>query len=553
MVGACTGSSALSTSTTLDLAPICRQLAVDIVDQTQTFVDEFSDATLSDFPGDELPGLDTLQADIDAARSEALARGCREHGFEEILAFEARSISGRGPVGRPLAASLRGEDPASDPPETVELTPDDDLPATIARLGSGSVVNLSAGTYQLDEALLVDREVSINGAGVTRTTLRSNAREGAILVVQPGSLALTHMAVEHTGEVAANAIVAAGSGLMLDGVRLSGADADPEGEAGGNGLLLVGTEGSARSVVTNSEFADNERIGIALFGPASAQIGDVAALDNGVCGICLFDEARVTLEDSTLSGNEVGVGASGTADLRASGVEITDSTVAAAVIESAATVRLDGGSFTGNESGIQASGSTLSFIRGNQIEGGEVALLFLGEARAGVIGNTIRGAVVGLQVGDLSAPVVRSNTILSSSAAAAVFTGSVGGLLAKNTLSDTGDVTVQVAGSARPRISENVIAGPGPIGVNYTDDSGGSLVDNTVSGLEGGVQLSGNAAPEVAGNLFEELVDYSIAVFEGASGTISGNHCAAGVPGIVLVGGAAPELSDNDCTVVRSD
>ena len=549
LVAGCTGAG--STATTLNLAPICRQLTTEIVDRAQEFVDRFADSTLADFPEGELPGLEELRAEIDVARADALGRGCGDFGFEEMLAAEARSISGQGPIGRPLAASLRGEDPAAGPPETVELGPDDDLAGTLYRLGGGSVVNLAAGTYDLEEALLVDRELTINGAGVGRTTIQSTAREGAILVVQPGALSLSDVAVEHSGEAPANVVVAAGSGLLLESVHLSGAVADPEGEEGGHGLLLLGPEGSARSVVSDSQFVGNERIGLAMFGTASAHIGGVVASGNGVCGICLFDDATADLESSSLVGNEVGMGVSADGTLRATGLEVTGSTVAAAVIEASATVTLEDSSLRDNESGIQVSGSALATVTGNRIDGGEVGLLLLEEARARIVDNTISGAGIGVQVGDQSGPVVRSNRITSSSSAAVVYTGSVGGLLTDNILAEAGEVTVQVAGSARPRIAGNTIEGPGPLGVNYTDDSSGSLVGNTFSGVDGGVQVSEKATPRLESNVFDDLQEYSIVVFDDASGTISGNICASGAPGIILVGGAAPTLEDNNCSVVR--
>ena len=147
---ACTPTSTTTTTLALALEFQCRQLAIGIVEEVQIYLDQFAEATVSDYPDGQLPGLESMQDQFDASRAEALDQGCGGQGFEAVLAFEAEGLEGKGPVGRPLAASLRGEDPAGSEPRTVELDPSDDLAAIVAELWSGSTINLASCKYDLD-------------------------------------------------------------------------------------------------------------------------------------------------------------------------------------------------------------------------------------------------------------------------------------------------------------------------------------------------------------------------------------------------------------------
>ena len=127
VAASCTGSSEAPPSTTdpaESLRARCAEIGSDLVDDLQEYVDGFAAYTLEDLTDGEVPGLTEIEGQIDQARATAEGHGCDMALFSDDLITSATTLTGEGPVGRPLAASLRGDPPVGESEAiTTTLTP----------------------------------------------------------------------------------------------------------------------------------------------------------------------------------------------------------------------------------------------------------------------------------------------------------------------------------------------------------------------------------------------------------------------------------------------
>ena len=192
-VTACTPSEPPPTSVSV---ADCVFTADDLVVQATEYVALFDDALIGDLAGSELEGASELDQIVSITRTQAIADGCDMEVFDAILGSGIDGLTGIGPVGRRVAMSLQGIDPGALPPKQILIGPDDDLVGILLELGSGSEVNLEAGEYLIDELILLDRTISLIGAGRDETFIRSSAAGAAVLIVGLGEYALSAMSME---------------------------------------------------------------------------------------------------------------------------------------------------------------------------------------------------------------------------------------------------------------------------------------------------------------------------------------------------------------------
>ena len=225
-MAACTGASDTPTSTTESAGALrvrCSVIGSELINELQLYVDGFASYSLADLPDGQVPGLADIEIRIGQSRSDAEAEGCDMAAFSTDLANSARRLQGQGPVGRPLAASLRGDPPSTDAgavTRTVGIH--DDLAGVIATAGPGSRITLEPGIYQISELLLIDRPITILGPATGETVIRSTAKDAAVMIPSAGSLVMENISIEHVGNSPASVLVAAGGDVDLGAVVLPG-------------------------------------------------------------------------------------------------------------------------------------------------------------------------------------------------------------------------------------------------------------------------------------------------------------------------------------------
>jgi parallel beta-helix repeat protein len=529
-------------------------VAVETIDGMQRFVDEFAEAGLEDLTGDEIPGLQDLDESVTAARERAVSSGCDPEQFDAMLAEETRRLEGKGPVGRRLAAALRGDVPARER-ESEEMTvdPSADLAAILAEAGSGSVITLEAGRYDLAEMIVVDRSLTLVGAGADRTILRSSSSSAAILVRVDGSLNISEIAIEHVGDEPASVIVVSDGDLSMLAARVAGGIQDRESGRDGHGLALVfsppedeGEPGTTGVVeVQQSEFAANEQTGIAVVGEVAPRIADTEAIGNGLCGICFFDTAAGIAENNSIEGNEVGMGVSDSAHPTLTGNIVRDNSVSGFLIEGEASPRVLDNLIEGNgRVGLSVSGASSLRIEHNEIVGHPQGIAVAGSVDGFVQHNVFNGNDVGVLVTDDATPNLEENEISNSATGAIIYGDRAAGTVRANSLTEHA-IGIQAGDDSAPRIEENEIDSVDGIGLLFLDRSAAFAVDNAITNHATGIQTRGFAAPRIEGGSVWGASATGVVFAERATGSVSGVGIRGTEIGILVGGNANPAVAEN--------
>ncbi|MEA2057814.1 MAG: right-handed parallel beta-helix repeat-containing protein [Actinomycetota bacterium] len=552
LVTACTGTD--STGDSAAETARCRGLAVETIDGMQRFVDEFADVGLEDLTGDEIPGLQDLEENVKAARDRAVRTECDPEQFDAMLAEETKRLEGTGPVGRRLAAALRGDVPARErAPEDLTVDPSADLAAILAEAGSGSVITLEAGGYDLSELIVVDRSLTLVGAGADRTILRSSSSSAAILVRVDGSLNISEIAIEHVGDEPASVVVVSDGDLSMLAVRVAGGIQDLESGRDGHGLALFfaapedqeETETVGVVDVARSEFAANEQTGIAVVGEVAPRIADSEAIGNGLCGICYFDTAAGIAENNSIEGNEVGMGVSDSAHPTLTGNVVRDNSVSGFLVEGEASPWILDSLIEGNgRVGLSVSGTSSVRIEHNEIVDHPQGIALAGNVDGTVQRNVFDGNDVGVLVTDDATPSLEENEINNSATGAIIYGDRAAGTARANSLTEHA-IGIQAGDDSAPRIEDNEIDSVDGIGLLFLDRSAGVAIGNAITNHATGIQARGFASPRIEGGSVWGASATGIVFAERAAGSVSGVAIRGTEIGILVGGNAGPAVEEN--------
>ena len=129
------------------------------------------------------------------------------------------------------------------------------LRAILADAPPGSEIVLPAGTIPLGAPLVLDRPLTLVGAGMDATRLEC-AAEGLVVAV-PGAVALTIRGVTlaHVGEARADVVRVDDGHLVLEACRLTGGRRGSADQDGGHGIVI---RGRARLDSTGCEVVRND-------------------------------------------------------------------------------------------------------------------------------------------------------------------------------------------------------------------------------------------------------------------------------------------------------
>lgn len=425
----------------VDAVEDCPGLAVALVDALQQYVDSFAGVTAEGVPQvAEATGADlqTVTADL---RGRAEELGCDAATMGPLVRDELDRLEADSPVQEAVVQTLRSDplgtlDPSDPDPVTLTVSTADQLLRALANVGSGSTIQLDAGTYELDDTLVPLRPVTIEGAGAEDTVLRSSAPGAAVVVATDGDVHLGGLTVEHVGDDPASVVVVHSGGYQLEDLAVRGGTADDDG-AGGFGVLLS----QAATLLTDPAPADgrtvrdvhlenNEGGGILVAGPQEPSLSEITVAGTGGCGVCWIGRAAGTLTTATITGQQTGVRVEESAHPTVVGVAVEDAGVGVALVGSGTTrVRDVTVSGTG-EAGIIVAEQARPELRGGDLAvEGEVGLMWLGEAAGSADDLTIRTSRIGVQVDEDAAPTLRDLAIEQVGDLAVVATGSSGGTL----------------------------------------------------------------------------------------------------------------------------
>lgn len=345
-------------------------------------------------PTDVVGSGDELSDAVTAARQTRTELGCDESVFTARLEAGLLDIDAEGAIAgavlRRVSASLLGT--VRDTAEEWAMEAGEDLADVLARAAAGTVVVLPPGEYAATETLVLLEGVTLRGAGMDATTLRSTAPGAAIIVATAGLVRLESLSIALAGDEPASGLIAGPSAsVALVDMRVSGAIAAADG-AGGAGVYLsaVGIEASGRGTtleITGSRFEGNGWAGIAVAGGHRVSIESSSFTSNASVGILFLDSASGSVAASTFADNGVGIAVTGSAS-----PTLLESTV------------------SGGSVGVQMDASSAPIIDGLEVSASATAgLIFGGESAGSVTATRCANVPYGIVVADTAAPTLGQN------------------------------------------------------------------------------------------------------------------------------------------------
>ena len=217
----------------------CRSGAQQVAGRLETFVASLGVISPQEFLAqEEIEGLPEFQNDVARIIAEIANQNstlCDLDGLQALVDEELAQLDSQSLLSSYLVSAIRfgGTRERSD----VLVGPGDDFDAILGLLDDGSSITLTAGTYEFDTSLLIQRDLTIVGDGVETTIIQSTAADAAVAVFGDGKLTMRDLALQHVGESSASVILAFGAPIDIEYVMVSGGKGD-EDTGGGNGILL---------------------------------------------------------------------------------------------------------------------------------------------------------------------------------------------------------------------------------------------------------------------------------------------------------------------------
>ena len=240
------------------------------------------------------------------------------------------------------------------------------LEAAVTDVGPGTTIHLSPGTFQLARQVVIERSVTLAGAGMTQTVVSWSGEGAALSVRDAAEVGVDGIHFSHQGSQASNTVVVDGAEVGFSDCRFTGGvHKDPANE-GGSGLYVMG---ASTVEVVDCKADGNDMGGVEVYGSSSAAISrtDCSGNDDGVL---FWEDSSGTVEDCTCRDNVFsGVGAYDRAD-----------------------VAVRGSTCAGNGDGIS----------------------FFDQSGGSASGNTCSGNEYGIYVGDDATPTIGQNLLIDN-------------------------------------------------------------------------------------------------------------------------------------------
>lgn len=519
LVAACQGDPAPSSSSpspSATPAATCADLAVQIVDAIQAYVDGFADVDAAGLPA----AVGARQGEFAAATADLRERGtvlgCGRDDLAESVRAELDRLTGGTSVQDALVATFRADplgtyDPSDPQPVEVTVSTAADLVTVVALAGSGSTITLAPGTYALTTPLVALRPITLLGAGTEATTITSTAEGAAFVAAADGDVRLADLAIVHDGAAPASVVFVIAGGYSFDRVRVAGGVAGADG-AGGFGILIrpaanpvVG--GGRTQTLTDVSAADNGGGGVVVGGTAQPTIRGATVTGTAGCGLCWLEDGGGRVSDSTVTGVPVGLRIDDAASPSISAVTV-DGTEAGFIATGTGAPEVRDCTFTGNATGIDIRGAGRPFVVRAQVSG---------------------SADVGVRVAGQAQPILEDVTVSGPAVAG-----------------------IAVTEEAAPQVVRGVVTTTGEVGAIWAGRAAGSAAGLTIAGSRVGLQIGDDAAPRVTDVTVRDTGTASLLVDGRGAGSVQRLACASGPGGVVaLLEEAAVTLTDSPtCEVV---
>jgi parallel beta-helix repeat protein len=390
-------------------------------------------------------------------------------------------LTGCGPT-TPEATPTAEPTPTAET-KTIRFAPDGSgdyatLEAAIEAAEEGSIIEIEAGTYRLEQPLRIVKAISLLGAGMDGTELVSAAGPFVVHFKGDGPFEIKGITIRHEGQTWADVVIVEGGDVTFERCRVAGGR--------GAGLLLGGeTAGTVRDCVAET---GGGAIGISVTGQAHPTLVGNTSSGNGY-GIRISEQAYPTLENNTCNDNSL------------DGIRYDDDAGGVA----------RGNKASGNRTGFVATGQAQPRLEENIATNNKMAgFEFAEDARGVALRNESSGNFGGMGVSDQAQPTLEENIVTGNVTAGIAYFRSGGGTARKNDCTGNGIDGISVFEEAAPLLQENVCNNNGERGIHFGGSSGGVARNNECSRNRIGILVTEASTVELEGNGCEENTETDV-------------------------------------------
>ena len=188
----------------------------------------------------------------------------------------------------------------------------------IAAASEGGSYELAAGSFELEDTLLIEKDFSLYGAGMDSTTIITKAEFLGVSVHGDISVVFEGISFEHQGDLQEDVVEIKDAHFSIKSCSFSGGlwqEVEEDAEfVYGAGLWL---HGSANGEISNSVFVDNDADGINISSDVQLRIDNSVISNNGWQGVLLLENSQVFADNVVLENNgDEGIAVSGESYLR---------------------------------------------------------------------------------------------------------------------------------------------------------------------------------------------------------------------------------------------
>jgi parallel beta-helix repeat protein len=442
----------------------------------------------------------------------------------------------RSAVGEAESVTVRPRGGTGGPPPylIIEVSTVAELLGAIDRSEVDSTIQLSGGTYVLEQPLHINKSLTLLGAGKDSTQLVCSAFGEVVRIDGSLRFAAKDITFRHEGNQSADVIRIFAGASSFERCCFTGAAFDDTDVTTGSGLDETDVPASS---------------GLHLRGTATCTVIECEAIDNYNAGLLAVEASQMQVHSSTCIGNTYGLyysdSASGTArknfclDNKLTGILITDE----------ATPTIEANTCEHNKhAGIWIRNNVKLTIRNNTCCSNSTGISISENAAPIVDENVCRdNEFSGIDVCDGAAVcIVRMNRCENNSVGIR-YRGIAGGTASQNQCVANKHYGIDVW-SGEAVLQANVCTG-NSTGIEYSGSAIGMASNNVCSdNRQFGISVGGEAQPVLEGNLCERNRFDGITYNTKASGTARQNFCFNnGSWGISVEDEAEPNLDANSC------
>jgi len=419
----------------------------------------------------------------------------------------------------------------------------------VAIIQPGGIIKISAGRFILQEPLLIEKSLRLEGEGSGETVVISATNIDLIRVKIGGEFSVEGLCFQYEENMESslyednaepsssmlridagianifNCKFAGHQSLKSHGISLYGESRGCiKGNEVNNFFFGISFRMNAYAELIGNHCKENHS-GIAFFGSSSGSVADNFCRLSKNCGILVRDEASPQIRGNRCKENGAGICFSGSSS----------------------------GSATENichlneESGILARDESSPQISGNHCEENNFGIVFSHSNSGSATENVCRlNKGSGILARDESSPQISGNHCEENNVGI-VFAHSSSGSATKNACSLNKDFGIMVSNEASPHIGGNHCE-ENYAGIVFLNSSSGSAIKNVCHlNISYGIEILVEASPEVSGNRCEEN-STGISFSGSASGSATNNVCRLNKSfGIQAIDEASPEISGNRC------